>query len=76
VVEDPAALAEPLSHEPAAEVHFRSLGPPEPDMLHRAAEVDVTVCANPIVACGRVELTRWLREKVISRNLHRYENLL
>ncbi len=55
---------------------LRLVGDTEPEVLVAAAEAGVSVLAAPVLANGRVELGRWLREKVVSRSRHRYGNIV
>jgi len=31
---------------------------------------------EPICSCGRIKLVPWVREKVVTRSLHRYGNIV
>ena len=55
---------------------LRVLGEAEPGVLSAAAEAGMSVFDEPICSCGRIELVRWLREKVVTRSLHRYGNVV
>jgi len=55
---------------------LRLLGEAEQEVLAAAAEAGVSVFDEPICSCGRIELVRWLREKVVTRSLHRYGNIV
>lgn len=51
---------------------LRTLVPPNPEILRAAHELGLNWIDGPILASGRVELTRWLREQSVSETLHRY----
>ncbi|MCG8557747.1 MAG: bifunctional proline dehydrogenase/L-glutamate gamma-semialdehyde dehydrogenase [Proteobacteria bacterium] len=53
----------------------RALGGAEPDLFAEAAQSGVHICAEPVLATGRVELLRYLREHTLSVQYHRYGNL-
>lgn len=72
VVEEVEALIERLGDGR----RLRVLGPPEQSLLSAASALGVTVSTDMVSACGRVELPRWLREKLVSRSRHRYGSLI
>jgi len=55
---------------------LRVLGEAEQQVLAAAAEAGVSVFDEPVCSSGRIELVRWLREKVVARSLHRYGNIV
>ncbi|HTH48481.1 MAG TPA: bifunctional proline dehydrogenase/L-glutamate gamma-semialdehyde dehydrogenase [Candidatus Limnocylindria bacterium] len=61
----------------AREAEFlRTLHPPSAALLTAAYEAGLNWIDAPLVAHGRTELTRWLREQSISETRHRYGQLL
>ncbi len=48
---------------------------PSDDVLHAANEVGLNWINAPLLASGRIELARWLREQSISETRHRYGQL-
>jgi RHH-type proline utilization regulon transcriptional repressor/proline dehydrogenase/delta 1-pyrroline-5-carboxylate dehydrogenase len=81
----PAPGASPVRIETGAELarrlrpggsRLRVLGEAEPEVLAAAASAGVAVLNEAVLACGGVELPRWLREKVVSRSRHRYGNIV
>jgi RHH-type proline utilization regulon transcriptional repressor/proline dehydrogenase/delta 1-pyrroline-5-carboxylate dehydrogenase len=57
------------------EERLRVLGTLEPELLTAAHAAHVHVEASPVVAPGRVELLRYLREETVSYDYHRFGNL-
>jgi RHH-type proline utilization regulon transcriptional repressor/proline dehydrogenase/delta 1-pyrroline-5-carboxylate dehydrogenase len=51
---------------------LRTIATPSDEVLHAAYEAGLNWINAPILANGRVELTRWLREQSISETRHRY----
>jgi RHH-type proline utilization regulon transcriptional repressor/proline dehydrogenase/delta 1-pyrroline-5-carboxylate dehydrogenase len=80
----PLRESDPSRQEPAGAVaeaaaagwRIRVIGEPEPELLAAAGDAGVAVLTAPIVASGRVELPRWLREKITTRSRHRYGNIV
>ena len=54
---------------------LRVLGTLEPELLTAAHAAHVHVETSPVVAPGRVELLRYLREETVSYDYHRFGNL-
>ena len=54
----------------------RAIGTVGPALLAAASGQACHVERSEPLACGRVELVRWLREQSISRTMHRYGNLV
>ncbi|HMK97664.1 MAG TPA: aldehyde dehydrogenase family protein, partial [Acidimicrobiales bacterium] len=69
-----ASLAAVGAERGGGAARLRALGETEPQVLVAAAEAGLSVFDEPICSCGRIELVRWLREKVVTRSLHRYGN--
>jgi hypothetical protein len=55
---------------------LRVLGEAEQQVMAAAAEAGISVFDEPLCSCGRIELVRWLREKVVARSLHRYGSIV
>lgn len=53
----------------------RVISTPTPALQQAFAEAACNVIAGPVLANGRIELFRYLREKIISSDYHRYGNL-
>lgn len=51
---------------------IRTLLPPSGAVLHATHEAGLNWINAPLLANGRIELTRWLREQSVSQTLHRY----
>jgi len=71
-----ASLAAAGAERGTGAVRLRVLGEAEQQVVAAAAEAGISVFDEPICSCGRVELVRWLREKVVTRSLHRYGNIV
>jgi RHH-type proline utilization regulon transcriptional repressor/proline dehydrogenase/delta 1-pyrroline-5-carboxylate dehydrogenase len=71
-----ASLAAVGAGRGAGAARLRVLGEAEQQVVAAAAEAGVSVFDEPICSCGRIELVRWLREKVVARSLHRYGNIV
>ena len=54
---------------------LRTVTPPSAAILHAVHEAGLNWIDAPLLANGRVELTRWLREQSVSETRHRYGNL-
>ena len=54
---------------------LRALGPVDNRLWLEAAATGVEIDDSPVVATGRVELLRWVREQAVSVTLHRYGNV-
>lgn len=54
---------------------LRTLTPPSDDILRAAHEAGLNWIQAPLLAHGRVELTRWLREQSVTETRHRYGQL-
>ena len=54
---------------------LRLVGDVEPAVLLAARTAAVDVDDAPVVAHGRIELLRWMREQSISETMHRYGNV-
>ncbi len=54
---------------------LRTVTPPDPEILRAAYELGLNWIDGPVLACGRIELTRWLREQSVSETRHRYGQL-
>ncbi len=59
---------------PAAEFLRTIDGPPSDALLRAVHESNLNWIDAPVSACGRLELTRWLREQVVTETMHRYGN--
>jgi RHH-type proline utilization regulon transcriptional repressor/proline dehydrogenase/delta 1-pyrroline-5-carboxylate dehydrogenase len=55
---------------------LRLLGSTSPEVYEAAVAAGLSVLDEPVCSCGRIELVRWLREKVVTRSLHRYGNIV
>jgi len=55
---------------------LRTMTPPSDEVLRAAYAGDLNWIDAPVVAEGRVELTRWLREQSVSETRHRYGQIL
>ena len=71
-----ASLAAVGAERGTGAARLRVLGEAEQQVMAAAAEAGVSVFDEPICSCGRIELVRWLREKVVARSLHRYGNIV
>ena len=71
-----ASLASVGAERALGAARLRVLGPVEPEVSLAAAEAGLSVLDEPICSSGRIELVRWLREKVVTRSLHRYGNVV
>ena len=54
---------------------LRTIKTPDDAVLHASHECGLNWIDGPILAAGRIELTRWLREQSISETRHRYGQL-
>lgn len=54
---------------------LRTVSPPNTEILRAAHKLGLNWIDGPVLACGRVELTRWLREQTVSETRHRYGQL-
>ncbi len=54
---------------------LRTVATPGDDVLRAAYAANLNWINAPIIRCGRIELSRWLREQSISETLHRYGQL-
>lgn len=54
---------------------LRTVSAPGDALLSAAHEAGLNWIHAPFVACGRIELTRWLREQSVSETRHRYGQL-
>ncbi len=54
---------------------LRTTSSPSPKLLQAANEAGLNWINAPLLATGRIELTRWLREQSVSETLHRYGTL-
>jgi len=59
----------------SAEV-LRTIATPSDALLHAANEVGLNWINSPLLANGRIELTRWMREQSVSETRHRYGQLI
>ncbi len=79
--EDDATFACRLSAivaDTGAEV-FRSIDPDRPpaeEILRAVHDTGLNWIDAPLSTCGRIELTRWLREQSVTETRHRYGNIL
>ena len=55
---------------------IRALGGTGQDLRRAASARALHIETAAPLACGRIELLRWLREQSVSRTMHRYGNLL
>ncbi len=67
-VQDAASAAGTLAARPVE--MLRTFGPAEEQVLRAANSKGIRRVHAPPVACGRLELTRWLKEQAISRTMH------
>jgi RHH-type proline utilization regulon transcriptional repressor/proline dehydrogenase/delta 1-pyrroline-5-carboxylate dehydrogenase len=74
LVEDDAAFAAGLG--PLRFGRVRHVGRAPLDLCTSAAEAEVDVVDEPVVASGRLEMRWYLQEQAISRTLHRFGNLI
>jgi len=74
VVESPAELAARLSTSGAE--RLRAWRPVSRPLREAANEALVAVIEAPVLATGRLELRWYLREQAISRERHRYGNIM
>ncbi|MEO6740933.1 MAG: aldehyde dehydrogenase family protein, partial [Chthoniobacteraceae bacterium] len=51
---------------------LRTVRTPGEDVLRAAHDAGLNWINAPLLACGRIELTRWLREQAVSETRHRY----
>jgi RHH-type proline utilization regulon transcriptional repressor/proline dehydrogenase/delta 1-pyrroline-5-carboxylate dehydrogenase len=70
--ESPEQFATRMAGRPRE--RLRLLGAPEPGL--RALAPQCYLDTRPVVALGRVELRRYVREQSVSRTLHRFGNLV
>lgn len=54
---------------------LRTLTAPADDVLHAAYAAGLNWINAPLLASGRIELTRWLREQAVSETRHRHGHL-
>ena len=54
---------------------LRTVSPPNAEILRAAHKLGLNWIDGPVLACGRIELTRWLREQSVSATRHRYGHL-
>ncbi len=54
---------------------LRTISVPSDEVLRKAYEAGLNWNNAPLLAAGRIELTRWLREQSISETRHRYGQL-
>lgn len=54
---------------------IRTIVTPNDQVLHAANEAGLNWINAPLLATGRIELTRWLREQAVSETRHRYGQL-
>ncbi len=54
---------------------FRTISTPGDDVLRAVQDAGLNWIDAPLLACGRVELTRWTREQAVSETRHRYGQL-
>ncbi len=75
--ESAADLAARLPEIAGALEFLRTTGQaPSGELLRAAAEHDLNWIDAPVVAEGRVELTRWTREQSVTETRHRYGNVI
>ena len=55
---------------------LRTLTPPADEILRAAHAAESNWIDAPLSECGRLELTRWLREQAVSETRHRYGNIV
>jgi RHH-type transcriptional regulator, proline utilization regulon repressor / proline dehydrogenase / delta 1-pyrroline-5-carboxylate dehydrogenase len=51
---------------------LRTVTTPSDELLQAAHDAGMNWINAPLLACGHVELTRWLREQSVSETRHRY----
>ena len=76
VVESDGSFAASLARHRGSGARLRLLGAVDRAVLEAAAEAGLNMLDEPICSSGRIELTRWLREQVLTRSLHRYGNVV
>ena len=54
---------------------LRTISTPGDVVLRAAQAAGLNWINAPLLACGRIELTRWLREQAVSETRHRYGQL-
>lgn len=74
--EDDTAFAARLSRGELKGEFLRTITPPSDAVLRAALDAGLNWIDAPLSACGRLELTRWLREQSVSETRHRYGNPL
>ena len=57
-----------------AETHGRDAHAPVFGLLNAAFEAGCRWIDAPVLPCGRIELSRWLREQSLTETMHRYGN--
>jgi len=65
-------LAARLPSLAAGAEFFRTVFPPSDTLIADVHDAGLNWVDGPLLADGRVELTRWLREQCVSETLHRY----
>jgi RHH-type proline utilization regulon transcriptional repressor/proline dehydrogenase/delta 1-pyrroline-5-carboxylate dehydrogenase len=77
VIESEESFAAAIKSDAAGEAkRLRLLGEASPGTYEAAAQAGMSVLDEPVCSCGRIELLRWLREKVVTRSLHRYGTIV
>lgn len=51
---------------------IRTITPPGDEVLQAAHDIGLNWINAPLLANGRIELTRWMREQSVSETRHRY----
>ncbi|MPY92312.1 MAG: aldehyde dehydrogenase family protein [Acidimicrobiia bacterium] len=75
-VEDDAAFLERVASGHARPDRLRLLGTAGDDLRRACVAQGVALFDQPVLASGRIELLRWVREQAVSETRHRYGNLL
>jgi RHH-type proline utilization regulon transcriptional repressor/proline dehydrogenase/delta 1-pyrroline-5-carboxylate dehydrogenase len=72
---DDAAFAARLERGDLARVRFLDHDVATEPLLRAAHRAGVTAVVQPVLANGRIELPRWLREQALSITRHRHGNI-
>jgi RHH-type proline utilization regulon transcriptional repressor/proline dehydrogenase/delta 1-pyrroline-5-carboxylate dehydrogenase len=73
--EDDAMFIARLAELTRSAEFFRTIDVPNDKVLRAVNEVGLNWINAPLLAAGRIELTRWLREQSVSETRHRYGQL-
>ncbi len=73
--ESDEAFIERLAERAGRAEFLRTVGVPDDAVLRAACEAGLNWINAPLLAAGRVELTRWVREQSVAETMHRYGQL-